>query len=418
MAVLTAAQLRARLGARMADLRQLATYLAARVVPALASMALTFLCIHTLSPADYGRYSLTLLPAGVVASLVGSLSAQAMLRYAHEMSPAGLRFGRLWFPLAASLAVGPLVLAYLAWSVGLSAAAFAAVGLVPLVALMDTRRSFFVARGRAGSVFALDVWRAAAALLIAWCLFAAAGARAEVPLLAQGLSMALVLLFVRPVIEVAAGSGRREVDRHYLRYGLWFAGWVAVIGVFALAERSVVERVAGLAASGRYAAQADVINAVFAATGAALASALMPRYLALASAPRGPAAARSMRRLLLLGLAGTAATAMLCVLMGAAVGAIGIGKISAALIADVPTALALVAAGAVWAAAGFFQKPLELSGQTRLTFAASAIALLLFLAIGPALGRALGPLGVALAKLAAGLGFVLLVVLATRRVSA
>lgn len=404
--------------ASIADLRQLATYLAARVLPALASMALTFLCIHTLTPADYGRYSLTLLPAGVAASLVGGLSAQAMLRYAHELSPAALRVGRLWFPLAASLIVCPLVAAYLAWSVGGSAAAWIAVASVPLVALMDTRRSFFVARGRAGSVFALDVWRAAAALLIAGGLFAAAGARTAVPLLAQGLSVALVLLLVRPAVAMPASAGAREVDRHYLRYGLWFAGWMAVIGVFSLAERSVVERVAGLAASGRYAAQADVVNAVFAATGAALASSMMPRYLALASVPGGQALHRPMRRLLLLGLAGTAATVLLCLLLGGLLAAMGVGRISAALIADVPTALALVAAGAVWTAAGFVQKPLELAGQTRLTFASAAIALLLFLAMGPALGRGFGPLGVALAKLVAGLGFVLMVVLATRRAAA
>ncbi|HZE91169.1 MAG TPA: hypothetical protein VE029_05590, partial [Rhizobacter sp.] len=80
--------------------RELATYLAARIVPALASMCLTFLCIHSLSAPAYGLYSLTLLPAGVAAGLIGGLSAQAMLRYGNDMAAAELRRGLLGFPLA------------------------------------------------------------------------------------------------------------------------------------------------------------------------------------------------------------------------------------------------------------------------------------------------------------------------------
>jgi O-antigen/teichoic acid export membrane protein len=402
---------------RAPGLRELATYLAARVLPALASMGLTFLCIHSLSAADYGVYSLTMLPAGVVTGLIGGLSAQAMLRYAHELAPGELRRGLVVLPLAASLPACVLLLGYLAWTVGLYPGALVAVASVPLVTMMDTRRSLFVARARAGSVFALDALRAAIALALAWLLFRAWGDRPTVPLLAQAISVAACLWLVRAQPAVAQATQTRQVDPHYLRYGLWFAGWLAVVGALAVAERTVVEAVSGIAASGRYAAQADVVNAIFAATGGALASSMMPRYLAMSQAEHGP----TYRHLLRIGLAGTALTAVLCLALGAGLywqgrqGGQGAGQLAQALVGDPQTGVVLVLAGAVWTAAGFVQKPLEMRGQTRLTFASVLVALLLFFAIGPILGQHLGPLGVGLAKVAAGLVFVALVVIATRR---
>ena len=395
---------------RAPGVRQLATFLAARIVPALASMCLTFLCIHSLSAEAYGTYSLTLLPAGVVAGLIGGLSAQAMLRYGHELAPAELRRGLLGFPLAASAIAMPLIGAYLVWSVGLQAGVLFALVAIPLVALMDTRRSLFVARGRARSVLSMDVLRAVAALALAWVLFQAWGAHAAVPLLAQALSVALCLWVVRPQSPEAAVAGTRKVDRHYLSYGLWFAGWLAVVGVISVAERSVVEAVSGIAASGRYAAQADVVNAVFAATGGALASAMMPNYLAMSRDEDR----NTLNRLLRLGLAGTLATGLLCVLFGGALSVLGSGQIAAALTSDPHTALTLVAAGIVWTAAGFVQKPLELRGQTRLTFAAAALSLLFFVVVAQWLAQGFGPTGVAIAKLAAGVFFVLVVWFAAR----
>jgi hypothetical protein len=397
---------------RAPGLRELATYLAARVLPALASMGLTFLCIHSLSPAEYGTYSLTLLPAGVVSGLIGGLSAQAMLRYAHELAPGELHRGLVTLPLAASAIACPLVLGYLAWSVGLYPGAVLAVASVPLVTLMDTRRSLFVARGRADSVFALDALRAVIALALAWFFFRIGSAHATVPLLAQAISVAACLWLVRPRPAAPDAMQLRKVDRRYVGYGLWFAGWLATVGALALAERSVVEAVSGIAASGRYAAQADVVNAIFAATGGALASSMMPRYLAMSRAEHGP----TFRHLLNIGLAGTAITAVLCLALGAALywqG--GDGQLSRSLAGDPKTGAMLVLAGAVWTAAGFVQKPLEMRGQTRLTFAAVFLCLLLFLATGPFLGRSLGSLGVGLAKVVAGLVFVALVAIASRR---
>ena len=396
---------------RAPGIRELATYLAARVVPALASMALTFLCIHSLSSADYGTYSLTLLPASVVTGLIGGLSAQAMLRYAHELAPGELQRGLVTLPLVASAIAAPLVLGYLAWSVGLYSGAWLAVASIPLVALMDTRRSLFVARARAGAVFALDALRATVALLIAWLLFRGWGGHAAVPLLAMVLSVAAGLVAVRPRVALPDEPRARRVDRHYVRYGVWFAGWLAVMGVLAVAERSIVERVSGIAASGRYAAQADVVNAIFAATGGALASSMMPRYLAMSRAEDSAV----LRHLLRIGVAGTTITAALCVTLGAALYWQGSGQLAQALTAEPKTGVVLVVAGALWTAAGFVQKPLEMRGQTRLTFAAACLSLLLFLATGYFFAGWFGSWGVGLAKALAGVVFVALVAAASRR---
>ncbi len=383
------------------SLRALLTYVAARVVPAIASMALTFLCIDALRPEDYANYSLTLLAAGVAAGFVGGVGAQAMLRYARELSAQALRRGLLGLPLCASALACPLVAAYLAWRGEWSGAALIAIAAIPALAVMDTRRSLFVASARADAVFALDAWRAGLALLLTFVLLHGWGARAESPLLAQGLSVLACLLLVGSRRAAMVPTGSRAIDAQYVGYGVGLAGWVAVIVALSLAERSVVAAASGLAASGRYAAQADVINAVFAALGGALAQAMMPDYLAQAADPDA-AALRRLRRLALLGVLAIGA---LCVLLGGALSASGQGQISAALTGDVPTALVLVAAGALWTAAGFVQKPIELRGRTHWLFAGVALAMLLFLLIAPALADRHGPLGVALAKLIAGLAY-------------
>ena len=383
------------------SLRALLTYLAARVIPALASMALTLLCIDALRPEDYARYSLVLLAAGVAVGFVGGLSGQAMLRYARELSLSDRRRGLLWVPLCASALACPLVAAYLTWRGQWSLAALIAIVTIPALAVMDTRRSLFVASAKAGSVFALDAWRAGLALLLTGVLLHLWGARAESPLLAQGLSVLACLLLVGSQRAESIPAGNRAIDARYVAYGAGLAGWMALIVALSLAERSVVASAHGMTASGRYAAQADVINAVFAAFGGALAQAMMPAYLAQAANPD----ALALRRLRRIALLGVLAMAALCLLLGVVLSVSGLGRISTALTDDHSSALMLVAAGGLWTAAGFVQKPIELRGRTHWLFAGVCLCLLLFMLIAPALAEHHGPLGVAMAKLIAGLAY-------------
>jgi hypothetical protein len=86
-----------------------------------------------------------------------------------------------------------------------------------------------------------------------------------------------------------------------------------------------------------------------------------------------------------------------------------IGKLSDTLTGDAATGLALVAGAAAWTAGGFVQKPLELRGQTYRIFMAALASLLLFGILAPLLANGWGIAGVAVAKLLAGLGFIVLV---------
>ena len=391
-------------------MRALTTYVAARILPAFSSMLLTMLCIQVLKPEDYAAYSLTLLAAGVAAGFVGGVSGQAMLRYAHELSPSALNLALIGFPLLAATLTCPLVLTYFAVRGNLTSAALLATAALPLIALLDTRRSLFVARARAGAAFALDAWRAGLGLLFAAALLLCWGPYVAAPLLAQLLSVVACLLLVRPQRTEVPAWAARHVDRRYVGYGVGLAAWSAVIVGLSLAERSVLADVVGMSASGRYAAQADVINAVFSAGAGALASTMMPAYLAQ-SQKQELAALYRLRRLALLGIV---AIALLCLLLGTLLALVKPGRIAQAVTSDVPTGFVLVLAGAVWAAAGFVQKPVELRGQTYRLAAGVVLVLVLFLLIAPALADRFAAFGVAAARLIAGCGYAALALAAAR----
>jgi len=391
------------------SLRTLIVYAAARVLPAMAVMVLTFLCIHVLPPERYAIYSLTLLASGVASGFVGAASGQPMLRYSHQLNPTALRRAQIQLPLVVAMLTVPVVLAYLSATSGLSLSAFLAVALIPLFALVDTRRSLFVARGRANAVFAMDAWRSALMLLFGAALLSLWGAQTEAPLAAQLLALIACLVLVRDRADDGTG-GAREVDRAYLFYGLGFAGWSAGIVALSLTERSMLANVTGLASSGRYAAQADVVNAVFSAGAGAIASMLMPIYLEQTTRPD----AKVRRRLLRFGVLGCLGIVLLCLLIGALLRLFPDVRIAQALIADTPTALMLVAAAAMWAVAGFVQKPVELRGQSSWLFLGVVVALLVFLLIAPALAERFAAMGVAFAKLTAGSTYLLVIWLIAR----
>ncbi len=391
--------------------RDLLAYLAARVLPAGATMGLSLLCIHWLSAEQYAVYSAAQAAAGVAVGFVGGMSGQALLRYARELAPRALQRGLVIVPLVAAALVCPLLLGWLAWHAGATASTWVAAALVPLLALLDTRRSLFVANGQAGQVFRLDAWRAGLALPLALMLLHGWGLHAAAPLMAQCLSVLMGLWLVRAALPAEVHPGSRRIDGAYLHYGLGIACWMAGIVALSVAERAVLADAAGMAASGGYAAQADTINAIFAAGSGALAAALMPSYLAQSRAADGVA----LRRLRSTGLLGVLATATICLLFGVVLAWAGEGRIVAVLTGDVSTALVLVAGAAAWAAAGFVQKPVELSGRTWRLFGGVATALLLFLLVAPTLAAQHGATGVAAARLMAGVAYAVIALVLARR---
>jgi hypothetical protein len=302
------------------------------------------------------------------------------------------------------------VLVYLAVTTGLSVAGLLAAAAIPLIGLVDTRRNLFVARGQAGAVLRLDSWRSLLALLVGGLLFYMGSKQAAAPLAAQLVAVALSIVLVCDR-AVDGPGGSRKIDRAYALYGLGFASWMAGIVALSVAERTLLASTSGMGTVGRYAALADVINPIFSAGTGALASAMMPAYLGQTVHPDA-AALRKLRRM---GVLGCLIVALLCLLLGLLLALIPDTRVARVLTADVPTALILVAAATVWAAAGFIQKPIELRGQTYHLSVGVAGALMLFLLVAPSLAERLAAPGVALAKLLAGCAFALFAGLASRQ---
>jgi len=341
-------------------------------------MCLTFLCIHSLSAPAYGLYSLTLLPAGVAAGLIGGLSAQACCVM-------GTTWQRQSCVVACWASIGrePVVCRWCwlpGWSVGLYAGVF--LPSPRFLCGLDGHTAQPVRGTRsARSVLALTCCALSQPWSWCGCCCKAGGAAAVLCWPRRFLSWLSGGGATQDPIATQAGTRRVEPPLPELRPVVCrLAGGDRVIS---LAERSVVESVSGMAASGRYAAQADVVNAIFSATGG-------PWRLhdAELSAMTGPACADA-ERLLRLGLLGTAATGALCVALGVGLSALGTGRIADALTGDPRTALMLVAAGAVWTAAGFVQKPLELRGRPGSLWGGGVVAAVL-LATAPWLARSFG----------------------------
>src|SRR5690606_31397524 len=90
-------------------IRKLIVYAGARAVPTLGTFLFTFVCLQYLNVAEYGKYSLTVLPAMVGGAMVGGLAGQPMLRFGASLSSAELARGLVLIPLIGSLLIAPVV---------------------------------------------------------------------------------------------------------------------------------------------------------------------------------------------------------------------------------------------------------------------------------------------------------------------
>lgn len=379
----------------------LSVYILSRVLPAGASMALMLLCIRELSPEEYARYSVIMLASGLASGFIGGVSAQPMLRYACELSARTLRRALIGVPLIGAMLTVPIVLVYLGTATGWSLTLMWVAALVPLVALIDTRRSMFVARGLPSAVFWLDLVRSSLALIIGAALFTHWESAITAPLAGQTVAAAIVLFAVRPRVDDGP-HGCRSIDQGYFRYGLGVAGWMVVMVGISLGERLVVNDAIGMAGSGRYAAQADAINAIFSAGVTAIAFTVMPNWLALVESKNR----QSLNRLLQWGVLGCIFLASICFLVGALLTLVPSSRIAQTLIADIPIATTLVVASMVWSIGIFVQKPIELRGDTWRLFVVAMGVLLFFVVVASIAATVFGALGVAFAKLLAGLVYV------------
>jgi O-antigen/teichoic acid export membrane protein len=357
--------------------------------------------VETLPPEEYGLFSLTLLPVVVVASFAGGIAGQPMLRFATVLSAPGTRHGLAHAPLLASLTLVPLLLLYLAGAGRQNGLILLSLGLVPSMALLETRRNYLVALARVRDVFLLDVVRSVVSIIVLVSLMEAGIRKSSTPLTALFLSTATcVLLFWIRSAPVAA-TGSLNVDKAYLRYGFWVASWLAMVSLFPFLERFILSTRYGMAMTGTYSMIADPLSAVASASGSVIVSAFMPKYVAAWNANRPD----DIKRLSNVAIAVIVLIGLLLLVAGVIIGVADIGKYGGVLRTNGAMAATLLAASTVWQATIFFHKPLELRNQTRSMFLSlAAVAAVFVIIVWPLIGI-FGAIGVALAKLVAGIAY-------------
>lgn len=383
----------------MAELfRSLIAYIAARAIPAAMSIFFTVICVETLPPAEYGLFSLTLLPVTIVASFAGGVAGQPMLRFATVLSPDGTRRGLLHAPVLAALTLVPFLLMYMVWSGRAGGLVMLSLGLVPSMTLLETRRNYLVALSRVRDVFMLDAMRSIVSIIVLGVLAYAGIRKSGVPLTALLASTALcVLLFsVRSVRSNEHGTV--DVDTAYLRYGFWVASWLAVVSALPFLERLIVNSHYGMAEAGIYSMIADPLAAVASASGSVIVSAFMPKYVTAWNEKRYA----DIKRMSRVAIMAIVLIGVVLLMAGMFIGSANIGKYAAVLRANRGLALTLLAASTVWQTTIFFHKPLELKSQTRNMFFSLVAAAAIFAVTVTPLTDLAGVAGVALAKLIAG----------------
>lgn len=369
-------------------------------------MVFTLGCVQTLSSEQYARYSLGVLPALIAAAFVGGLAGQPLLRFGTQLDRAGLGRAMLSVPLVGALASVPPILAWWSvqgtdWTIVLPLSLL----LVPAIALADARRSFLVASSQPGAVLQLDSIRTVASLVLLWLLFRVAAVAEAVPIAAMVCGTVLALLLSRPKLGGGPMVAQVTVDRSYLGYGIWAAGWMALITLFSLAERFILQRAHGLDVAGIYSAIGDPALTLMAAGTSVVVSAVSPKLVA-AWDGGDRALVRRLTRTGVLAASGLAAVAWLA---GALAAGLQIGRLGA-LLHDFPVlATAMLVVTAAWQFAVFAHKPLELMRRVDLMFGALLLAWLVFAAAGLLLVGPLQGLGLLVAKAVSLLAYIVFV---------
>jgi hypothetical protein len=383
--------------------RDFAVYAAGRAIPSIGSMVFTLVCVQLLPPAEYAHYSFYILPALVAATFAGGLAGQPLLRFGLQLEASSRRLALLGLPLGGAALAIPVIAAWNVWKGGAPFDTVAALPLVPLIAVTDARRSFLVASSRPAGVFRLDTLRSClslAALLVAWAVITrvAPPPTALAPIVAMSLGTLGALLLVRASPANAAPTCAVRVDRAYLAYGIWTAGWLALTTLFPLLERVLVEGARGIETAGVYSAISDPLLAVLSAGTSVVGSALWPRFI---DAWNGGDEAL-FRKVGRMGLLGTVAAGSVVAIACLLVAWFSPGRLAALLASNPLLVAAMVAVTTLWQAAVFVHKPLELMNATRTIFGCLLLSLVLFVALARNLVGPFGGVGVLAAKGAAG----------------
>lgn len=387
-------------------IRDLLTYGVGRSLPAALSMIFTLGCVQNLSSEQYARYSLGVLPALVAAAFVGGLASQPLLRFGTRIDRGDLPQALLSVPLLGALASTPLVLAWWAtqnmnWTALLPLSLL----LVPAIAITDARRSFFVASSKPMAVLHLDSIRTLASLALLWLLFHTTTTAEAVPIAAMLCGAVLALMAVRLNLPCQQQGTPVKVDRAYLGYGVWAACWMALITMFPLAERHILQLAHGLDAVGIYSAISDPTLTLMAAGTSVVVSTVSPKLVAAWDAGNRTLVS-GLTRTGVLAATGLAMTAWLA---GAIAASLQIGRLGWLLHEFPILATAMLVVTAAWQFAVFVHKPLEMMRRVDLMFGSLLLAGLVFVGTALLLVGPLQGLGLLVAKAASLLAYIVFV---------
>lgn len=391
-------------------LQDLFIYSAARLFPAALSMLFTLTCIQTLTSEQYALYSLATLPSLVAAAFVGGLAGQPLMRFGSQLSGIDLAHALITVPaLGTFVALVPVIFWWfwqgLQWTTIVLPFSLL---LVPTIAFVDSRRSYLIAVSQPAKVFWLDSSRALSGLVSFWALSLIFPISELSPIAAMVCGATVALLFSQRQKFQSSNKASINIDREYLKYGAWVAGWMALIAVFPLAERALLERTHGLEVAGIYSAMSDPMITLMAAGTSVGVSAVLPRFVSAWEAGES----NHIRRLTNLGLLVSLSVALLALLFGSLIAYLGIGRFGQLLRNFPGLACSLLAVTAAWQAAVFAHKPLELMRRVDLMFVALGFAWIVFACAAMLLVAPFAGLGILAAKGIALFSYIALVKLA------
>jgi len=386
-----------------------AIYLIGRAVPAAVGFASVVIFVRFLGDAGYGSYAIVFSSANLVSVIVVGWLSQAVLRFqsqatADEPFAPALRFSLGWVSVAAL--VGAACLPLVSHTAPGSPGVLLATGILAVgFSVHAVYAASLQAALRARSVAVLEVSRALISLPLSLAGMMLVDPRFMGALLGAGLSYAMsssyaYFLSRRSVPQGAGNAQARRLALQFFRFGWPISVWFGISLFMPFAERVLIERFLGTAATGQYAALYDL---VFRSCGFAL----LP--IVLAVHPRimrehGLGAVAGVRKLwafaLLMQIAlGTGVTVVLALFAPQIVKIVGLPPSNDLTRLVFP----LAAAGCVWQWALVAQKILEAEQRTRLMLFLLLAALVVNLTLDIILLPRFGPVAAAYSLLLAGL---------------
>ncbi len=363
-------------------------YAWSKVLPGAAGLVSVMIFVRLLGDEEYGRYALGLSVATVGASFSTGWLSQATLRYCGEgWWQRGETRKALAMGLGLSVAAGALGLigfsayrpreAGAKWLVEVGAVLL----LFALLAAYQFRVALLQAQLRAGAVVRVGIAQAVMSIVVPLGLLKTIGGGYTAILCGSAISYGLALWFSgagegrpAPVTGLEpAGPSATNVLRILWTYGWALSLWYTATSAMPVADRFLIERAYGFAATGRYAALYDLVMRSFSLLAFPVTLAAHPRIMRYWSAGKH-ADARAVWR--------WAVCAHLALFAVVLLGVLAVGGWAVRIVlpdsgrAIAPALVPLVFAGFAWQFALLAHKPLEVDGLTPWMLVAAVAALL------------------------------------------